>query len=295
MSPPTVHLLVNPASRRGATDADEVEQQLRAEGHRVERLDPSGADDVADAIRRASPDRVVAVGGDGLLHRALPALVHTEIGLGIVPSGTGNDFARALALPKRRSAATTRATGPVTAVDVLRATFGNGTSVYAASAVTAGFSGRVTATANARSFPKGQLKYTVASLIELRQLQPFELAVDSIDGVPAEGHQASGPCAFFAVANTRYFGGGMAIAPNADATDGRLHATVVSAVPAWQLALVLPTVFVGQHVRHPRVHEFAAASTRLEHDQEVWADGEPIGTGPVSIDVVPKALFVGAF
>ncbi len=292
----TVHLLVNPASRRGSSDADAVAAQLTASGHRVERIETNGADDVSPAIRRAGPERIVAVGGDGLVHHALPALVGSDIALGIVPSGTGNDFARALRLPKRRSAAVDRAVGPVTAVDVLRVEHADGSTTLVATAVTAGFSGGVNARANARRFPKGQLRYTVASFAELRDLSPFDLKVSSVQGASgADTPNLSGSCSFFVVANTRFFGGGMAIAPKAEATDGLLQLTVVAGVPAWKLALVLPTVFVGQHVRHPDVGVAAASSLRLEHDQDVWADGERIGAGPVDVSMVPKALFVGAF
>lgn len=257
-------------------------------GHKVERIEPRSPADVSQAIRRAGPERVVAVGGDGLIHHALPALVESNTALGIVPSGTGNDFARALGLPMRRAAAVDRALGPVTTVDVLEVEHTDGRSTLVATAVTAGFSGRVNATANARSFPKGQLKYTVASFVELRRLEAFELGVTGVTGV-------GGPCSFFAVANTRFFGGGMAIAPKAEAADGQLHLTIVDAVPAWKLALVLPTVFIGQHVRHPNVSERVATRVGLDHDQEVWADGEFVGQGSITVRVVPSALFVGAF
>lgn len=291
----TVHLLVNPASRRGAKDAHAVRKQLVSLGRTVERIEADGPTDVAPAIRRAGPSRVIAVGGDGLIHHALPALVEDQIALGIVPSGTGNDFARGLGLPKRRSSAVERAIGSTTAVDVLKVEHGDGLETLVATSVTAGFSGRVNATANARSFPKGQLKYTVASLVELRRLEAFHLSVGPTESNADEQTGLSGPSAFFAVANTRFFGGGMAIAPKALATDGLAHLTVVGGVPAWKLALVLPSVFVGQHVRHPQVSESVATRFELDHDQQVWADGEWVGTGRISVSVVPTALFVGAF
>lgn len=287
----TIHLLVNPASRRGAADADAVHDRLSGYGHRVERIEPDGPDDVAPAIERTGPDRVVAVGGDGLIHHALPALVGTDTVLGLVPSGTGNDFARALGLPRRRSAATDRTRGPATAVDVLGVEHGDGSHSLVATALTAGFSGRVNETANARDFPRGQLKYTVASLTELRRLEAFDLGVQMGESDTIVGTES---CSFFAAANTRFFGGGMAIAPEADAVDGRLHLTIVGEVPAWQLAAVLPTVFVGQHVRHPSVRVLSADKIGLCHDQQLWADGELIGSGSVTVAVVPKALFVAA-
>lgn len=281
----TVHLLVNPASRRGATDADAVETELGEMGIDVVRLSPSGPDTVAAAITAAEPERVIAVGGDGLIHRALPALAETGIVLGIVSSGTGNDFARSLELPRRRGSATRRSIGPDRVVDLLRVTFGDGSTALAATVVTAGFSGRVNKRANERSFPRGQLKYTVASLAELRQLHATDIVVENSPDL-------SGPCTLLAVANTPHFGGGMAIAPQADPTDGMLDLTVVGDVPAWQLALVLPTVFLGQHVRHPRVRTRTADAVGIGQADEVWADGERIGSGSFTVEVMPAALRV---
>ncbi len=284
----TVHLLVNPASRRGAADANEVEADLERSGFRVLRLSPSGPDAIADEIERADPERVVAVGGDGLIHDSLPALAGTTIVLGIVPSGTGNDFARSLGLPRRRRSATRRSLGPDCAVDLLRVAFDDGTSAFAATVVTSGFSGRVNKTANERSFPRGQLKYTAASFTELRRLRSSEVVVE---GSP----ELSGPSTIVAVANTRHFGGGMAIAPRADPTDGLLDLTIVGDVTAWQLALVLPTVFVGQHVHHPLVHTTTAKSVGIQQTDEVWADGERIGSGAFTVEVIPAGLRVAAF
>lgn len=287
----TVHLLANPSSRRGASDASTVEQELVALGHRVETIETEGEDDVSPSISEVGPDRVVLVGGDGLIHRALPALVEAKIPVGIVPSGSGNDFARGLGLPKRRSAAIRQAVAPAEPVDVLRVEHSDGASALVASVVTAGFSGRVNATANERTFPRGQLKYTVASFAELRRFSPFELGARGDAGADG-GLDIEGSCSFFAVANTRCFGGGMAIAPSADGRDGRLDLTIVRAVPAWQLALVLPAVFVGQHVRHPQVEQWSGAQIALDHDEQIWGDGEHIGAGPMTVSVVPQSLLV---
>lgn len=288
-----MHLLVNPASRRGSADGDAVRSALVDRGCTIEVIEPAGADDVAAAIDRAGPDHVVAVGGDGLVHRALPALAHTDITLGIVPSGTGNDLARALGLPRKRAAAVERALGQTTTIDLLRAQVGGARPTLIHSVLTAGFSGRVNDAANRRSFPRGQLKYTVASVAELGRLRAVPLfgEVRTADG---GGVTMVERCAFFAVANTRFFGGGMAIAPNASATDGLLHVVTVGDVPAWQLAAVLPTVFAGQHVRHPAVDQVDGVHVDIEQDESVWGDGELIGAGSVSVDVVPGALRVAA-
>jgi diacylglycerol kinase (ATP) len=281
----TVHLLVNPSSRRGATDAVAVESELVTLGVHVERLSTSGPDDVAPSIQRAEPERVIAVGGDGLVHHALPALIGTETVLGMVPSGTGNDFARALGLPTRRRRAARRALAEPQPVDLLRVGFDNGSTVLAATVVTAGFSGNVNRTANERSFPRGQLRYTVAAFSELRRLTSFDVEFDELAAL-------SGRATLLSIANTRFFGGGMAIAPDADPADGCFDATVVGDVSAWQFALVLPAVFVGQHVRHPAVTIGRGRSVSIRQGEDVWADGERIGRGPFSVEVMSEAVLV---
>lgn len=290
----TIHLLVNPSSKRGTKDGEAVRSILVDLGVTVEHLRPTCADDVAASIDRAGPEHVVAVGGDGLIHRALPALAGHEITLGIVPSGTGNDFARALGLPARRRPATRRAIGSYRAIDLLRIALDDGSTAWAATVVTSGFSGRVNQTANERSFPRGQLKYTVASFTELGRLASFPMTLRSQDD-DEDLAALSGACTLLAIANTRYFGGGMAIAPTADPTDGLFDVTIVGDVPAWQLAAVLPTVFVGQHVRHPEVRCGRGANARVGQPEDVWADGELIGRGPFSVEVVGGALRVAAF
>ena len=298
-------LLVNPRARqgRGGGAAAAIVDRLTALGHSVRRIEPSSEAEVGPSLAAAIEDgidRVLIAGGDGLVHRSLPALVSTTAGehgvpVGLLPIGTGNDFARALGVPRRRTRAVERAMGAVTPVDVLQIERQGQPATLVASVATAGFSGRVNATANARSFPRGQLKYTAASFTELRRLRPFHLAVGGGGiGRADVAVELGGPCTFFAIANTRFFGGGMAIAPGADPSDGELTLVVVRSVPRWELAAVLPTVFLGQHVRHPRVEVWSGPRLEVDHDQMLWADGEEVGSGPFTVSVRPRALFVAA-
>lgn len=305
-------LLVNPARtrRRGVDDA--IRSRLHDLGHTVEEIRPVDIDDIAPAIDRAltaditddhttddvvgaQPRRLLIAGGDGLIHHALPALARTAVEVGIVGVGTGNDFARALGLPSKVAAAVDAALGPATPVDLVAAHAdpadpgpatprpgGGGTSghaaeaptsapSYAASVVTGGFSGTVNARANGMRFPPGQQRYTVATLLELPRLRAVDLHL-TVDG---EEHELSS--VLFAVANTRYFGGGMAVCPDADPTDGLLDVTVVGPVRPFTLARVLPMVFRGRHVTHPEVTTYRGAEVRIATDSDLWADGEPFG------------------
>ncbi|MEM9133147.1 MAG: diacylglycerol kinase family protein [Actinomycetota bacterium] len=190
-------------------------------------------------------------------------------------AGTTTDGAAAVSAPTTDGTTTAGAaavSAPTTdgaAADGAAA--GSAAPAYAASVVTGGFSGTVNARANGLRFPPGQQRYTVATLLELPRLEAVEIHL-TVDG---EEHELSS--AMFAVANTRYFGGGMAICPDADPTDGLLDVTVVGPVGALTLARVLPTVFSGRHVTHPKVTTYRGAEVRIATDSDLWADGEPFG------------------
>lgn len=287
-----VHLLVNAASRRGARDGRRVAAILRREGHDVVPVAADTAEAVAPELlrRRASMQRLVIVGGDGLINHAIQAMAETAVPIGVVSSGTGNDFARSLGLPRRLPDSLHTALGEAGRVDLLRVTRSDGTVRWAATVLTGGFSGRVNQTADRLRFPRGQQKYTAATLLEIPKLSPFTLAL-GVDEAPVDHSD----CTLFAIGNTSHFGGGMAICPDADPNDGLLDITLVDEVSRFTLLRVLPMVFSGQHVRRPEVRQFSGASATLAHDQEVWADGERIGRGPMTVEIVSDALRVAGF
>ncbi|MDH3680376.1 MAG: YegS/Rv2252/BmrU family lipid kinase [Acidimicrobiia bacterium] len=286
-----VHLLLNPAvdGRRRAAADDEIRHCLRAHGHEVVELRPPATDLVATTIAEARHEdvtRLVIAGGDGLLHHALPAIAGSDVAVGIVPVGTGNDFARALGLPSRIEAAVEAALAEPTAIDAIATTDGR----WAASVVTGGFSGRVNARANDLRFPKGQQRYTIATFVELARLRSIDLEL-TVDGTT---HDLS--ATLFAVGNTRYFGGGMAICPLAVPSDGVLDVTVVGPTTRRELAMVLPTVFTGRHIDHPAVTTLRGRHIEIRAATDLWADGEcfvPVtATTTTSLRAVTGALQV---
>lgn len=273
----TVHLLLNPSvsTKRRASANAAIRAAIEARGYDVVELRPSSPAMIVTAIDEISSEadtRFVVAGGDGLLHHALPALVNRQLPVGLVPVGTGNDFARAVGIPSSLDDAVATALGPTTALDLMHATRG-GSGTYAATVVTGGFSGAVNERANRLRFPPGQQRYTVATFIELPRLTPVPLELD-VDGTVHELETT-----LFAVANTRYFGGGMAICPDADPTDGLLDVTVVGPTSRFELARVLPTVFGGRHVDHPSVSTYRGSTVGITTPARPWADGEPLPTG----------------
>lgn len=279
-------MLGNPAARGGTGDVERVVDGLRAGGRRATLLRAGSAEESAAAAARAvadGADRLVVVGGDGLVQIAVDAVAGSDVVLGIVPQGTGNDFARALGLLDGRFADhVTRALADPAPVDAMRTTHG-----WVASVATAGFSGDVTARANGLRWPRGQQRYTVATLLQLPRLRRLHARI-TVDGV---AHEADNT--LLAIGNTAYFGGGMRICPEARPDDGLLHVVVIGPVPVTTFLRVFPRVFRGGHVRHPDVATYTGREVTVEgEDGEMWADGDLLGPTPITCEVVPGALRV---
>jgi diacylglycerol kinase (ATP) len=280
-----VHVLGNPAARGGTGDVERVVDSLRAGGHDPVLLEATSAEHssavAADAVA-AGAERLVAVGGDGLVRLAVGAVAETSTVLGIVPQGTGNDFARALdLLDGDLDDHVRRALERPVAVDAMRTDHG-----WAASVATMGFSGDVTARANGLRWPRGSQRYTVATLLQMPRLRHLVATIE-VDGVT---HSAD--TAMLSIGNTAYFGGGMKICPDATPTDGLLHVVVIGAVPKRTFLRVFPAVFAGRHVRHPDVATYTGHRVTVRGDDTMWADGDELGPLPVTCEVVPGAVQV---
>ena len=273
-----ISVLVNPAAggNRGLGRTKTLVAELADRGWTVDLLKASGPDEVAKTIAaagEAGTSRLVLAGGDGLIHHALPALVDSGITVGIVPVGTGNDFCRGIGLPTKRGQAIDAAVSDsVASVDVVCLEKGEAIS-YAATVVTAGFSGRVNGRANElsdrRGFPKGASRYSLATLAEIAALEPvgFNVVVD--DGAIEEL-----TVSLIAIGNTRYFGGGMAVCPEADFSDGKMELITIDPVTKATFMRVLPLVFSGRYVRHGAVTSRRCTTLTITSGEPLWADGE---------------------
>ncbi len=226
----------------------------------------------------------MVVGGDGLVHHVLQAVAgRAGVTLGIVALGTGNDIARARALPVEDplAAAALAVNGEPLAIDAMRSDAG-----WALSVATAGFSVRVNERANRLRWPRGAARYQVATLLGLPGLRPDRLVL-TIDGVE-HGVDAT----LVAIGNTRFFGGAMAICPEADPGDGMLDVTIVGAVGRLRLLRFFPTVYTGAHRTNPAVTFLRARTVTLAGGADVWADGERLGPMPLTLEAVPGAVHV---
>lgn len=247
------------------------------------------ADEAADLARRAldrDVDELVVVGGDGMVHLGLQLVGGRPVTFGVVPAGTGNDFARALGLPRRDPVAATRVVldGAVRAVDL-----GRSEGCWFGCVAAAGFDARVNDRANRMRRLRGRSRYDLAMLLELGVFRPVPYVVEA-DGVTWET-----AAMLVAVANAPSYGGGMQVSPHARLDDGLLDLLVVHPLSKAAFLRVFPRVYRGTHLTHPAVEIRRVASVRLvAPDITVYADGERVGPLPRTFEAVPRALRVRA-
>lgn len=299
MTNPHVVVAVNPFAafgKHGAVGA-QVAGALRTAGYEVTVLQQASFDELQQVVRATVTPQdhaLVVVGGDGMVSLGVNALAETNIPLGIVPTGTGNDMARGLGLPINAPAEGIRvlldciATEP-RPIDLAKATSLSGETRWYAGVLSAGFDALVNERANRLRWPKGAARYLLALLLELVKLKTrsYQLTVD--------GRTRAVDAVLISIANNGYMGGGMHVVPQAQLDDGKLDVFIAHRVGRMRLLAVFPKVYSGRHTTHPVV-EMGTASTVTINAEGVaaYADGERVGELPIEVSVVPKALHVFA-
>ena len=294
-----VALLVNPAARAGAHTgaATRAAERLRTHGVQTSILSGGSAAESSALLRaaiRVGVDAVAVAGGDGTVNLALQEVAGTGIPLGIVPSGTGNDFAATLGLRELdvMAAADTIAGGRTRRIDLARVTRGDGSTQYFGSVLASGFDSKVNDRANAMRWPRGGSRYNIAILVEFLTLAgiPYEVELELADGTR---ETLSGDLVMATVGNGRTYGGGIPICPDADPADGLLDLVLVRPAGRLRLLRLLPRVYRGTHGGVPEVSIRRVRSVRLSSPGvTAYADGDPIGALPLAVDVVPGALMM---
>ena len=287
--PPEIALLTNPTSGkgRGAGIVEAALPRLREAGFSVRNLMGRDADEALDLARACVQDGVeslVVVGGDGMVHLALQAVADTETRLGLIPAGTGNDVARYFDIPRRDCAA---ATDVVIAGKERRVDLARIGSTYFVTVLAAGFDAIVNERANEMTWPKGQMRYNLATLAELRTFKPIPYVLD-IDGT-----QHRFEAMMVAVGNGPSFGGGLRIAEGALLDDGLLDVVVIMPMSKPELVRTYPKLFKGTHVHHRQYrHHHARSVTIAAPGITAYADGERVAALPLTVEVAPLALRV---
>jgi len=281
-----VPILISPDAGRGEamSAAGTVMDTLRTLGTEPDDITGANANESLAAARAevsSGAERLIVVGGDGLVNLGLQAVAASPTILGVVPVGTGNDFVRGIAgFSTQIETAAKHALDDAIEIDAIHTPHG-----WIASVATAGFSGDVNGRSNKIRWPNGPRRYSVATMLELPRMRLREITLQ-VDGAVHELEAA-----LIAVGNTAWFGGGMQICPAADPADGMLEVTVVEDVGRIEMLRFFSSVFKGTHLDHAKVstfrgHEIGIDCTGLE----LWGDGELLGAAPVVLEARPGAL-----
>ena len=294
--------LVNPAAANGSTGRRWPELARRAaalglQGETLVSERPGHLAELAAEAAAAGATAIVVVGGDGTVHEVVDGLARAgasdRVELGLIPFGTGRDFARSLRIPRRLDDALEVVRGGrVRTVDIGRATYAsdNGEAVaHFANFAGAGISGAIADRANrtTKAFG-GRLSFIWATLAVFTRWQPTEMTVE-IDG---ERRQV---LLLEALAmNGDYTAGGMWVAPEASLEDGTFDVVLIGDFSKAEFTTTFPKIYRGTHVSHAKVEILRARELRVDAPSPlpIVLDGEQPGTTPVRFEVVPGALRV---
>jgi len=285
-----IALLVNPVSgrRKGEQIAGHAALRLSEAGHDVQVVQGSDASSARDALKHSIDtglDAVVVVGGDGALHGVLDLLVGADLTFGLLPAGTGNDTARTLGIPVKDPEAALQIVlrGHTRSIDLAEV---DGTFVV--TVVASGFDSKVNERANQMTWPRGNMRYNIAMIAELREFEPLDFTI-TLDDDQVLHRKAM----LVAVGNGPSFGGGLRICEGAQIDDGLLDVAIINPVSKAKLIRVFPQLYKGTHVTLPEFEVHRVRKVRLECAGIVaYGDGERLGALPRTVHVHPGALRV---
>jgi YegS/Rv2252/BmrU family lipid kinase len=242
--------------------------------------------------------RIISVGGDGTLYEVLQglfnkgSLINPNIVLGTLPFGTGTDFARSINVSNKIEEAAKRLSrGQVKKIDLglakLRDHQGKIINRYFINMSDVGLGGEVVERVNRSSkFFGGSMTYLLSSLVSFSQYKPRRVKIKADDA------EFDLSITSVLVANGRYCGGGMLIAPEAKVDDGLFDIVIIEGLPKWNLITFAPKLYSGKILSSPGVRHLQAKVISIESDQEclVNLDGEQPGTVPVEFSILPQAI-----
>ena len=306
-------VVVNPESAGGATGrawpaiASDLRSHFGAFTIAFTEKSAQGVALASEAARRGVR-LIIACGGDGTISEVANGILESgkEAELGILPSGTGGDFRRTIEIPTRtRDAAQILRRGQTRLIDVGRVTYentsGSEDSRYFIGVASFGMSAAVIervkekgpgVPAKATKWLSGQVAFG-SSMLQTAMQSPAVKVVVKLD----DEHERHLTVANFCIANARYFGGGMKIAPEARLTDGKFDVISIGDLGTRKILTNAPRIYLGSHLSMDQVHHAFAckvlARPAAKNDViPIEIDGELPGQLPATFQILPRALRV---
>ena len=284
-------LAINPASGRGRAQrqAKLAGEYFRSRDIDVREIEGTSLQDFRKKLLifldSEKVSGVIALGGDGFIHEIIQHLVSRDIPLGVIPCGTGNDFARSIGvfdLPFSRQLEL------IEKHDATHIDLGRVQDQWFAAILSSGFDALVNDRANSMRWPRGRMRYNIAMIEKLIALRPhsYRIRVDE--------RYLEVQATLVTVANGSSYGGGMKVCPDASITDGLFDVMVLGRVSRIELLKVFPKVYRGGHVGHPAVTFYRCNEIEIDGSGSSFADGEPIAQLPLIAKCVSAALKVWA-
>ncbi|AZA10008.1 diacylglycerol kinase [Corynebacterium pseudopelargi] len=286
-----IALLTNPAAGKGlakhkSNRAEARFHQLGVDVISIAGSSPENSAELAKEALESGVDALVVCGGDGLINLALQAQANTDTPLGIIPAGTGNDHAREYGIPlDPERAAEVVVEGVSVRTDLGKMRTDDGHERYFGTCVTQGFDSIVTERANTISWPKGSARYVAAIVLEFLHFHSIPCRIFLDDELVVDE-----PITLAAVGNTRSYGGGMQICPDARHNDGLLDLTVLGRMNRYNVARKFPKIYTGNIRGEEGLSQYRAKKIRIEMpDMPVYADGDRFDVLPIEYTVEEHA------
>lgn len=284
-------LAINPKSGKGHARKRAIvaKDYFAGLGFPVEILEGHSLDDFREKfvlkIEHESISGVVAFGGDGFIHEIIQHIVHHEIPLGVIPCGTGNDFARSLGV---NQLSMTQQMNLIAQSKIRSIDLGRVDDRWFSAILSSGFDAVVNERANQMKWPRGRMRYNIAMIEKIVQLRAHSYRIR------LDGDHIDVEATLLTVANGPSYGGGMKVCPDAKLNDGLFDVMVLGKVSRTELLKVFPKVYSGRHVGHPAVTFYRCREIEIIGSGSSFADGEPISSLPLSAECVSNALKVWA-
>jgi len=296
MTTQSVSLFINPTAGRGRAGQrmSRIQEILVEAGIEVSRHVSSAVGDLEEQVRGAVNEgarRIIVAGGDGSIHEAVNGILRADrsAGLGVIPTGTGNDFAKACSIPLDWERATEDLVGRLATDTTYRQVdIGRMNDRYFANGAGVGFDAKVTRVARSYRWPIGDLVYLLAIL----RCMADGIATPKVT-VVADGLNWDAPLTLANISNGAWVGGMFHIAPMARNNDGQLELLIAGPVSRLRIMSLLPKLIRGRHLGETEISHASVRRVRIEAAAPVPShlDGEVGAVEQIyNIEILPAAL-----